>query len=119
MLDSVAVDGVFLDLDPALSSRNDMGVPAWFDFDNDATFEGSGPCNDISGSYEFDGTRLAGIDPIHSAVGCSTADVTFGDFMAFEELVFDALDGVEVHFSSDIRMQWQGDNAIVTFRRQP
>ena len=119
LLDSVAVDGVFLDLQPGLSSQNELGVPAWFAFDRSGTFEGAGPCNDISGSYDFDGTTVVGIDAVQSASACSTLEVPVEEFMSLENLVFNALSGVDVHFSSDIRMQWQGENAIVTFRRQP
>ena len=110
---------MFRDLKPGLSSLNALGVPAWFEFDPDGSFEGSGPCNDISGSYDFDGTTLAAIDAVQSATACTAEGIPMEEFMSLENLVFQALAGVEVHFSSDIRMQWQGDNAIVTFRRQP
>lgn len=119
LLDSVAVDGVFRDLQPGLSSQNARGAAAWFEFGPDGTFEGSGPCNDISGSYDFDGTTLVAVDAVASAAACFTDGIPVEEFMSLENLVFEALIGVEVHFSSDIRMQWQGDNAIVTFRRQP
>ncbi|MDH3194038.1 MAG: META domain-containing protein [Acidimicrobiia bacterium] len=119
MLDSVAVDGVFLDLEPEVAARNPLGVAAWFEFGPDGSFEGSGPCNDISGSYDFDGSMLVAVDAVQSAAACSTEGIPVEEFMSLEDIVFEALIGVVVHFSSDIRMQWQGDNAIVTFRRQP
>ena len=59
------------------------------------------------------------VDAVASAAACFTDGIPVEEFMSLENLVFEALIGVEVHFSSDIRMQWQGDNAIVTFRRQP
>lgn len=110
---------MFRDLQPGLASQNLLGVAAWFAFGPDGSFEGSGPCNDISGSYEFDGTTLVAVDAVQGAVACSAEGIPVEEFMSLENLVFEALIGVEVHFSSDIRMQWQGDNAIVTFRRQP
>ena len=112
-MDSVAVDGVFLDLEPELSARNELGVPAWVAFGTEGRLSGAGPCNDFSGQYVFDGTHLASSDVYSELQGCT------GDLRAIEELVTDLLDSADVHFSSDIRMQWQGDNAIVTFRRQP
>lgn len=116
LLDSVAVDGVFLDLDPDLSARNDQGVPAWFTFTEDGRFEGNGPCNAISGDFEFDGTRLTTSDAFHTLAGC----LSEGDSIdRFEALVFDSLAGADVHLSSDIRMQWQTDHVTLTFRRQP
>lgn len=115
LLDSVAVEGVFLDLEPDLSARNDLGVPAWFAFTEDGRFEGNGPCNAISGDFEFDGTRLTTSDAFHTLAGC----LSEGDSIdGFEALVFDSLAGADVHFSSNVRMQWQADNAILTFRRQ-
>ncbi len=113
LLDSVAVDGVFLDLEPELSARNELGVPAWVAFGAQAGLSGAGPCNDFSGQYVFDGTHLASSDVYSELQGCT------GDSRALEELVVDLLASADVHFSSDVRMQWQGENAIVTFRRQP
>ena len=112
-MDSVAVDGVFLDLEPELSARNELGVPAWVAFGEQGDLSGAGPCNGFSGQFAFNGTHLATSDVYSELVRCT------GGSLALEELVVDLLESADVHFSSDIRMQWQGDNAIVTFRRQP
>lgn len=115
LLDSVAVDGVFLDLGPDLSARNVLGVAAWFAFTEDGRFEGNGPCNAISGDFEFDGTRLTTSDAFHTLSGC----LSDGDSIdRFEARVFDSLLGADVYFSTDARMQWQADNVTLTFRRQ-
>lgn len=112
-MDSVAVDGVFLDLEPEVAARNELGVPAWVVFEDQGSLSGAGPCNAFSGQYVFDGTHLASSNVYVNLEACP------GDPLLLEEIVIDLLASTEVHFSSDIRMQWQGDNAIVTFRRQP
>lgn len=115
LLDAVAVDGLFLDLHPDLSARNDLGVTAWFAFTEDGRFEGNGPCNAISGDFEFDGARLTTSDAFHTLAGC----LSEGDSIdRFEALVFDSLAGADVRFSTNVRMQWQTDHATLTFRRQ-
>ncbi len=115
LLDSVAVEGVFLDFGPDLSARNDLGVPAWFAFTEGGRFEGNGPCNAVSGDFEFDGTRLTTFDAFHTLAGC----LSEGDSInRFEALVFDSLAGADVHFSTNERMQWQTDHVTLTFRRQ-
>jgi hypothetical protein len=115
VLDSVAVNGVFLDISPDLLAHADGGVAAWFEFDPAARFDGRGPCNDISGSYGFDGTRMTTANAFHTLSRCLSEGSSIDDF---ESLVFDSLDGADVHFSSDVRMQWQADNVTLTFRRE-
>lgn len=104
---------MFLDLEPELSARNELGVPAWVAFGEQGDLSGAGPCNGFSGRFAFDGTHLGSSDVYSELVGCTD------DSRALEELVLGLLESADVHFSSDIRMQWQGKNAIVTFRRQP
>ena len=118
LLDSAAADGVFLVLDPGLSAYNDLHVPAWFEFDSGGEFEGSGPCNDISGRYDFDGISLIAHDSFHTLSACIAGESPVVDFMSLEALVFDSLASSEVHFSTDMRMQWQTDRVTLTFRRQ-
>lgn len=115
LLDSVAVDGIFLDISPDLLTHADRGVAAWFEFDPAARFDGRGPCNEISGSYAFDGARLTTANAFHTLAGCLSEGPSIDDF---ESLVFDSLKVADVHFSSDVRMQWQADNVTLTFRRQ-
>ena len=119
-LDSIAVDGVFLTLDPALSKENGRGVMAWFDFGTDSDFTGEGPCNDVTGNYSFDGESLSVSDETQSEVFCISPTLPEEALMDTERLLFDTLlDTPEVHFSSDIRMQWQTDHTTLTFRRAP
>jgi len=120
ILDSIAVDGVFLTLDPALPVENDRGVVAWFAFGVDGHFAGEGPCNDVTGQYRFDGVSLSVSDESRSAVVCVSPPLPEEDLMDTEDLLFDALlDAPDVYFSSDIRMQWQTEHTTLTFRRAP
>ncbi len=113
LLDSVAVNGVLSDLNPGLSANNDLGVPAWFDFGQDGRFEGSGPCNQISGQYDLDGASLTTTNVYSSLVVCSE------ESSSLEASILDVLARADVHFSSDIRMQWQTEKTTLTFRRAP
>lgn len=120
LLDSLAVDGVFMGLDPALGSQNERGVVAWFEFGADGEVTGEGPCNDFAGQYRLDGGLLIVESVASAGAFCVSPELPDEALMDVERLLFDALlEAPEVHFSSEIRMQWQAERTTLTFRRTP
>jgi hypothetical protein len=61
---------------------------------------------------------LTAHDPFHTLSACIAGEPLVGDFMSLEALVIDWLASSEVHFSTDMRRQWQTDHVTLTFRRQ-
>ncbi|MBK5266722.1 MAG: META domain-containing protein [Acidimicrobiia bacterium] len=119
LLDSVAVDGVFLPLEQGLPFQTETGSAVWVDFARGGVMRGQGPCNDFTGRYEFDGMTLVPDEVTASAVVCASEIPAIEEWMAVEDVVLEPMwSGADVHFSSDIRMQWQTDHVTLTFRRQ-
>ena len=81
-------------------------LDAWLFFESDGRVMGQGPCNDIEGEYEFDGTHVEFADIIVSAVGC---DIFLPDGSNLEEAFWAVLwvaEPIEVEFLSEEAMAW-------------
>ena len=108
-LDSLAEDGVLKPVVPSMS----VG------FDGSGGVSGHGPCNEFSGEYLFDGDVLKPEQVFWTLKGCIELDESSDDGGTSIETRLSSVFGtdIQVHFPSDVRMQWEADDLILTFRR--
>ena len=90
-------------------------------FDGSGGVSGIGSCNEFAGEYAFDGEVLKPERVFWTLKGCIELGEPSDDGRTSIETRLFSVFGtdIEVHFPSDVRMQWEADDLILTFRRNP
>lgn len=110
-LDSLAQDGVLSPVPPSMT----------IGFDGSDQVSGNGPCNEFGGEYSFDGEVLKTEEVFWTLKGCLELEEPSEEGGTSIETRLLSVFGtdIQVHFPSDIRMQWETEDMILTFRRSP
>ena len=90
-------------------------------FDGSDQVSGNGPCNEFGGEYSFDGEVLKTEEVFWTLKGCLELEEPSEEGGTSIETRLLSVFGtdIQVHFPSDIRMQWETEDMILTFRRSP
>lgn len=112
VLESVAVDGVFVAMpDAVLSGAESAPV---LEIRNDDSFSLSGFCNTLAGDGTY-GSRFKTENALASIARCLDEDLA-----TFEDRLFGVISSQpKIEFGTEQAMQLQGDTATLTFRRSP